>query len=58
MAKYIVSITETSSGSAIIEANSREEAEEKIMDVFYDGGVHWMDSEISGIQAVVFEDSL
>ena len=55
MKKYVVSITEISSGSVIIEAESKEDAENKVIDVFHDGDIHWTDSEISKIEAVECE---
>ena len=45
MAKFIISINETSYGSVEIEAESEEEAREKAVAAYYDGNVHWGDSE-------------
>jgi hypothetical protein len=49
MKKYLVGIREVNYGSGFVEANNKEEAEEAIMDVYYSGDIHWLDSDITEI---------
>jgi hypothetical protein len=47
MAKYIVSVMETSYGAVEIEADSPEEAREKAEEAYHQGNVHWTSNEFT-----------
>jgi hypothetical protein len=49
MKKFTVSIKEINYGATIVEAESEEKAEELAMEVYYNGDIHWTDSEIDEI---------
>ena len=49
--KYKVSISELNHGFAIIEADSKEEAESRAQEVYNKGAVTWVDSKITEIMA-------
>lgn len=49
--KFVVSVTETNYGSAIIEATSKEEAEALAQDIYNEGNFHWTDSSLSSFEA-------
>ena len=51
MIKFVVSITEVNRGAVILEAKSLEDAKELAMQMYYDGVVHWNDSEITDLYA-------
>lgn len=55
MNKYSVRIKETNYGVAIIEAESKKQAEELVYDVYYNGNMHWTDSDISEIESFELE---
>ena len=48
---FVVSVTETNYGSAIIEAESKEEAEERALEVYNQGNFHWKNSSLSEFMA-------
>ena len=49
--KFNVKFSELNYGFAIIEADSKEEAEDKAMEVYNAGNVKWVDSEVTDICA-------
>ena len=49
--KFIVSVTEKNYGSTIIEAESKDEAEEMALEVYNQGNFHWTDSNLSEFEA-------
>ena len=54
--KFNVKYSEINYGFAIIEADSKEEAEDKAMEVYNAGNVKWVDSEVADIRADVEHD--
>ena len=49
--KYVVNVAETNYDFAIIEAISKEEAEELALEVYNQGNFHWTNSSLSNFEA-------
>lgn len=52
MKKFNVSIKEINYGAAVVEANTKEEAEKLVYDMYFNGEIHWTDNEINEIDAI------
>ena len=51
MAKFTVSVTETSYGAVEVEADTPEEARSKAAEAYHQGNVHWSTSEFTAQEA-------